>query len=42
MILISTRASQKDLAKSLKKLDGQEEELLKGYEEKGSALEIVF
>ena len=41
-VLHFIRISPKDLAKSLKKLDGQEEELLKGYEEKGSALEVVF
>jgi hypothetical protein len=31
-----------DLAKSLKKLDGEQNELLQGYKEKGSAMEVVF
>lgn len=31
-----------DLAKSLKKLDGEQDDLLKGYKEKGSAMEVVF
>lgn len=30
------------LAKSLKKLDGEHDELLQGYKEKGSAMEVVF
>jgi ribosomal protein S3 len=42
-VLIGKRdAHLLDLAKSLKKLDGEQDDLLQGYKEKGSAMEVVF
>jgi hypothetical protein len=39
---LSHRDSLIDLARSLQKLDGKEAELEQGYEQAGSALEVVF